>query len=233
MFTNIGLVEHVKRALRERWGYLWGGIGETLTPSVLESKRRQYPDNINKYLDFIKEHWMGKHVADCVNLIKSYLWWNSDLDEPIYSKKYDFYNNTWISADGMFEVATEKGTIDTIPEIEGICVYKKGHIGVYLTKNIVIESKGTLYGVVETPLNGEGATKWSHWLKCPFIEYIERDDGMFNDIKGHYAEKYIKAIEKTGLMVGDGKGKFNPDSLITRAQLAVVLSKLLHLPIEE
>jgi hypothetical protein len=56
---------------------------------------------------------------------------------------------------------------------------------------------------------------------------------MFNDIQGHYAEKYIKAIEKTGLMVGDGKGKFNPDSLITRGQLAVVLAKLLHLPIEE
>jgi N-acetylmuramoyl-L-alanine amidase len=60
-----------------------------------------------------------------------------------------------------------------------------------------------------------------------------RDDNMFNDIQGHYAEKYIKAIEKTGLMVGDGKGKFNPDSLITRGQLAVVLAKLLHLPIEE
>ena len=60
-----------------------------------------------------------------------------------------------------------------------------------------------------------------------------KGDFMFKDIKGHYAEKYIEAVAKTGLMVGDGNGIFNPDQPITRAQMAVILAKLLHMPIED
>lgn len=64
-----------------------------------------------------------------------------------------------------------------------------------------------------------------------FIESLE-DRNLFNDIQGHYAEKYIKAVAEAGLMVGDGNGNFEPDSPLTRAQLAIVLCKALNLPVE-
>jgi len=227
MLTNIGLVKHVKRALNEQWGYVLGTFGGYLTESLLRYKIEQYGNKVSKYYDFIKEHYIGRRTADCVGLAKSYIWWNDELDNPVYNSKTD------INETQMFNLATEKGTIDTMPEIEGICVWKTGHMGVCIGNGQIIEAKGSLHGVVQTPLKGTGSSNFTHWFKCPYIEYIERDDNMFNDIQGHYAEKYIKAIEKTGLMVGDGKGKFNPDSLITRGQLAVVLAKLLHLPIEE
>lgn len=228
MLTNIGLVRHVKRALKERWGYIRGTFGDYLTESLLQYKIEQYGDKVSKYLDFIKENYLNKkRVADCVGLVKSYIWWNDELDNPVYDAKTD------INETQMFNLATEKGTINTMPEIEGICVWKTGHMGVYVGGGQIIEAKGTKDGIIQTPLKGTGSSNFTYWFKCPYIEYIERDDNMFNDTQGHYAEKYIKAIEKTGLMVGDGKGKFNPDSLITRGQLAVVLAKLLHLPIEE
>lgn len=34
----------------------------------------------------------------------------------------------------------------------------------------MIEAKGTKYGVVKTKLS---KGKWTHWYKCPYIEYIE------------------------------------------------------------
>jgi hypothetical protein len=165
MFTNTGLVEHVKKALKEKWGYVYGTFGQVLTEAILKQKLAQYPDNINKYLDFIRSNWMGKRTADCVNLIKSYLWWKDG--NPVYSTKYD------VSADGMFNASKEKGLIKDLPEIPGVCVWRKGHIGIYIGGGQVIESKGTKYGVVQTPLKGEGSNAWTHWLKCPFIVYDE------------------------------------------------------------
>ena len=224
MLTNIGLVRHVKRALKERWGYIRGTFGDYLTESLLQYKIEQYGDKVSKYLDFIKENYLNKkRVADCVGLVKSYIWWNDELDNPVYDAKYD------VNETQMFNLATKKGTIDTIPEIEGVCVWKTGHMGLYIGDGQIIEEKGTKYGIVQTPLKGSDSSNFTHWFCCPFIEYIERDDDMFKDIQGHYAEKQIEAVAKAGIMVGDGKGNFNPNENLTRGQLAIVLCKIFNL----
>lgn len=170
MHTNTGLVEHAKKALAEKWGYVWGTFGQMLTPAVLEQKRKQYPDGINKHLTFIQKNWMGRRTADCVNLIKSYLWWDDKKQDVVYDIKYDKYQGTWMSADGAYKVAKEKGPINTIPERPGICVRYKGHIGVYIGGGEVIEARGTKYGVVKTKLKDR---PWTHWLKYPGIEYFD------------------------------------------------------------
>lgn len=162
MYTNIGLVEHSKKALKERWGYVYGTFGTVLTEQLLKDKLRQYPGNTCQFEPFIRSNWMGRMVTDCVGLIKSYLWWNGS--KAIYSSLYD------VSANGMYEKAKEKGTINTIPEIPGLCVWRTGHIGVYIGNGEVIESRGTKYGVVKTKLKDRNFT---HWLKCPFIDYFE------------------------------------------------------------
>lgn len=173
--TNLGLVEHCKKALKEGWGYVYGSWGKVLTEPSLLNKIEQYPNNIKKYESFIRKNWMGKRTADCVGLIKSYLWWaNNDVT---YAPKTD------LSANGMFNAATVKGDISTIPEIIGLCVRKDQHIGVYIGNGQVIESKGTKYGVVQTPLKEIGFNGWTHWLKCPFIEYVEPQDTFEQDLK--------------------------------------------------
>ncbi|KLA26063.1 hypothetical protein B4077_6083 [Bacillus cereus] len=46
----------------------------------------------------------------------------------------------------------------------------------------------------------------------------------FTDIKGHMFEKEIRAIAKEGLVAGYGEGKFGPDDILTREQMAQVLT---------
>ena len=53
----------------------------------------------------------------------------------LYTQAYD------VSANGMYERAKEKGPINTIPEIPGLCVWRTGHIGVYRNGE-VIEARG-------------------------------------------------------------------------------------------
>ena len=83
----------------------------------------------------------------------------SEPANNIYNKNLDLIN---------IYAASESGSIDTIPEIEGLAVWKSGHIGVYIGGGYVIEAMGTMYGVVRTELTGRG---WEGWCKIPFISY--------------------------------------------------------------
>lgn len=46
----------------------------------------------------------------------------------------------------------------------------------------------------------------------------------FTDIKGHVFEKEILALAKEGLVAGYGEGKYGPDDILTREQMAQVLT---------
>lgn len=170
MLTNKGLVEYAKEALAEKWGYVWGTFGQLLTEALFRQKLAQYPVGVGKYKDFIKKNWLGHKTTDCVGLIKSYCWTKDG--EIRYESKID------VSANGMFNAAKEKGTISTLPEIPGICVWKKGHIGIYIGNGQVIEARGTTVGVIQAPLKGRGAAGWTHWLKCPYITYEATKKGI-------------------------------------------------------
>lgn len=163
--TNTGLVKHAERALREKWWYMWGTFGNYLTQPLLDSKAAQYPyyNRDNGMYATHKKH-LGQTVSDCVGLIKGYCMWDEETDLPKYKAALD------VNTGGMYSKATEKGVISNIPEIPGLCVYMKGHIGVYIGNGWVIECAGGR-GAVKTPLKGSGATRWTHWLKCPFIQY--------------------------------------------------------------
>ncbi|PFB30186.1 S-layer homology domain-containing protein [Bacillus cereus] len=51
----------------------------------------------------------------------------------------------------------------------------------------------------------------------------------FTDIKGHMFEKEILSLSKTGIMSGFGDGTFGPDNILTREQLAAVLTRAFNL----
>lgn len=173
MKTSQGLVEYAKRALSEKWGYVWGTYGKLLTEELLDQKIKQYPDMVGKFQNMIRKLWMGRRVTDCVGLIKGYLFFtDTDGDNQLdIGEKLAYDGQTDVSANGMYNNAKEKGAIDSMPDITGLCVYKKGHIGVYIGKGQVIEAHKTSVGVIQTPLKGEGSTPWTHWLKCPYISY--------------------------------------------------------------
>lgn len=49
----------------------------------------------------------------------------------------------------------------------------------------------------------------------------------FKDVKGHWAEEYIKKLADYGIVCGDEKGNFNPDKPVTRAECAKMISNAL------
>lgn len=167
--NNLDLVEWAKQAQSHGWGYVWGSYGEVLTQKALNSKAKQYPDEVGGKADFIKAHWLGRRTADCIGLIKGYGW----LDTQTGTIEYGTNGMPDIGADTMYENATEKGTIDTLPEIPGLALWHSGHIGIYIGDGKVIHAANTQAGVIISDVSGSGFT---HWLKIPYIDYEEQTE---------------------------------------------------------
>ena len=167
--NNEDLVVWATRACNEHWGYVWGTYGQILTSGLLESKVEQYPDAVGGYYDFIVSNWLGGRTVDCVGLIKGYSWLNDESHEILYGTN----GMPDITADQMYEAATEKGELSTIPEIPGLAVWKPGHIGIYIGNGEIIEARGTRNGVIQSSIY-DGV--FTHWLKIPYINYLEVEE---------------------------------------------------------
>lgn len=167
--NNLDLVKWAEFAADKKWGYVWGTYGSVLNSALFDSKKTQYPDEVGGYEDFIRENWLGKRTADCIGLIKGYSWYD------VTSQSITIASNGMpdIGANTMNNNATEKGSIDTIPEIPGLAVWKDGHIGVYIGNGEVVEAYGTKTGVIRSQLSNGG---WTHWLKIPYITYLEQEE---------------------------------------------------------
>ncbi|MFD0694335.1 S-layer homology domain-containing protein [Paenibacillus sp. GCM10027628] len=50
-----------------------------------------------------------------------------------------------------------------------------------------------------------------------------------DDIKGHWAEKFIKNLVAKGILEGDENHHFKPDQHVTREQFAAMVSRMFHL----
>ena len=123
---------------------------------------------------YIRSHYLGKRTADCAGFIKGYCWYNPETDSVNYATN----GMPDLGANQMYQTATVKGPISTMPEIPGLAVWHQGHIGVYIGNGYAIEAMGTRYGVVKTRVS---ARSWTHWLKIPYINYIEEtEEGIFS-----------------------------------------------------
>lgn len=159
--TNAGLVAYAKAQLGKP--YWWGTFGQIASAGLLVQKRTQYPDRYNTYGEECKKQF-GQKVHDCVGLIKGYLWCDTPDSEPIYKAAQD------VAVSGLFMACPENGSIGTMPDIPGVCVFMQnmGHVGVYIGNGEVIEAMGHAYGVVKTKLAGRG---WGLWGKPRWISY--------------------------------------------------------------
>lgn len=166
-FTAKGLVEYCKQALGWKTVYMWGGLMKTVTQAFIDYKKKQYPKYYSEARVKQLQTKIGNYYGcDCVGLIKSYLF--GGINSPKYKSKWD--TNTR----GMYSVSKTKGTIETLPEVQGLILYMKGHVGVYIGDGECIECTLGKYGdgVVKTKVAGRG---WTHWLQLPWLDY---NDGV-------------------------------------------------------
>ncbi len=164
--NNLDLVKWAEFAYDNGWGYVWGSHGQVLTEKELNRLKSVFGSHVTEKEEYIRNNWLGKRTSDCVGLIKGYGWYDNDTG----SIKYGTNGMQDITANGMFAAATEKGTIDTMPNIPGLAVWHEGHIGVYIGNGYVIHATNTYAGVIKTPITSSG---WTHWLKVPYINYID------------------------------------------------------------
>lgn len=166
MKTASGLIEYCKAQLGKP--YWFGTFGQTATQSILAYNRGRFPSYYTAS-DFQRQ--IGQRVHDCAGLIKGYLW----SDTPTAAPKYNSGGYPDLSADAMRQKCTERGAIDTIPDIPGVLVFMSQHVGVYIGGGQVIEARGHAYGVVQTALKSRG---WKWWGKLPYIDYDTEEKGM-------------------------------------------------------
>ena len=171
--NNLDLVKWAQMAYDNKWGYVWGSHGNVLTANELKRLEKTFGSHVTDKEEYIKSHWLGRRTSDCVGLIKGYGWY----DETSGAIKYGTNGMKDVTADGMFNSAVEKGPISTMPDIPGIAVWHQGHIGVYIGNGYVIHAANTYDGVIKTPITSSG---WTHWLKVPYINYIEETEANSN-----------------------------------------------------
>lgn len=159
MKTASGLVEYSIAQLGKPYWY--GTFGQTASAALLAAKQNQYPGYYTAD-DF--ESQFGQKVHDCVGLIKGFLWCDTPNSEPRYQAAQD------VAVHGLFLACPEGGSIDTMPDIPGVCVFMRdlSHVGVYIGDGYVVEASGHARGVVKTKLAGRG---WGLWGKPRWISY--------------------------------------------------------------
>lgn len=191
MKNNAGLVLYAKAQVG--LPYWYGTFGQKACPTLLNSKRKQYP-SYYKATDFNTQY--NKRVHDCVGLIKGYLWSDTTTSVPKYNASQD------VSASGMYNKSTSRGDMSTFPALNGTLVYKKSgnrisHVGIYCVDGYVYEAKGHKFGVVKTPYK---QTDWVLWSLCPYIEYCDyvNNDDASKKSNDDIANEVIQGIWGNG-----------------------------------
>ncbi|KMP25941.1 S-layer protein [Bacillus cereus] len=93
-------------------------------------------------------------------------------------------------------------------------------------KNIIAGYGNGMFGFGDNITRGQVARMIYAYLKPADEPNIKNP---FTDVKGHMFEKEILSLTKVGIMSGYGDGKFGPDNILTREQLAAVLTKAFNL----
>lgn len=177
--TAAQLVACFQRYVREGWGYVWGLNGQLYTQAMAdkykaERRRTSKHRDPATYWTVDCARWIGKMAADCsggiVCAMREY--------NPGYGDR---------TADTFFNQCTESGKIKTLPEVPGLCLWRKGHIGIYEGGGYAIEFRGTDYGCVRTKVSQRNFT---HWGRLRDVDYSntngQEDKPMDFEIRNPY-----------------------------------------------
>ena len=154
------LVNFVIKAKNDGWGYVFGGQGQLYTRALAE-KWAKAKRSGRGYDYFVVRcaRWFGRIVVDCSGLVIE-----------AYRSKIPGYGDK--TANTLYSRSVKKGKLSTIPETPGLCVWRSGHIGIYIGNGKVIEAGGTNIGVVLSRLSAPASNKkWTNWGRMADVDY--------------------------------------------------------------
>ena len=161
------LIKLFKKALNEKWGYIWGAAGEKWTQAKQDAATREMTVKYG-------QKWVGKRVADCSGLFS---WAFKELGGYMYHGSNTMWNK-YCTVNGKLTNGKRSDGKDLKP---GSAVFqcKNGtdyyHVGLFIGDNTVIEAKGTASGVVVSQLSS-----WTHWGELKGVDYdntVEVENG--------------------------------------------------------
>ena len=147
--TNIGLVQFVKTKLGTP--YVYGMKGQVMTQANYNYLQRTYGVKLVWNSD---EKKVGKVCVDCSGLISWYT-----------GKR---------KSSSQYKAESKAQPINTIALAPiGAAVWRQGHIGIYIGNGLIIEARGSQYGVVQTKVKDRDFT---HWFLIKDIEYVRNQE---------------------------------------------------------
>lgn len=214
MLTGKQLAAYCEKVYKAAWVYWYGTYGRKCSQSLYESKKKQYPshytsDRTSGYMKDIRE---GKWCADCVGMIKSFFWTGGEFET---TPKYATNHCPDVSADGMFALCVQKGKIATMPNIPGLVVHKKGHIGVHVGGGYIVEMKGFNYDCKRNKVQDGPWTEWGR-LPASMISYTdepvpEPEPVGDRDLKNGCEGADVKQLQTNLIKLGFSCGKWGAD----------------------
>ena len=197
---NLGLVKWAQAWLGQ--AYWYGTCCYDCTAALLARKAKQYPSSYpeSRMSRYKADIAAGKKCADCIGLIKGYLWTRED-GKLVY--KLD--NRPDKGANGMFTAAKVKGAIGTLPEVPGLLLYHSGHAGVYIGDGWAIEAQGFSAGIIKTQVSKRN---WTHWYVFPYMDYLNADGTAITE----YAGVASATVNRT-LSYQEGKSMISGDDV--------------------
>lgn len=174
---------------------------------------------------------LAKDVTKWIDEYIEYVQWHLTIGEGVVYQEMSLLKNGWHAGDGVngkgnrryiaIEVQeTEAATATAISVIAEMILCKD--ISFELEKVSDIVKPHQFFSKNKKYCPRKILSIWDY-----FIEEIENKIASpFIDISGHYAEKEIIQANKQGLMNGFNDGTFRPDKQLTRAEMAIILSRL-------
>lgn len=214
--TAAGLVTFVKEWVGRPYWY--GTCCYDCTTSLLNRKAAQYPAHYTtaRMPRYCADIESGKKCADCIGLIKGYMW----TDEETGKVKYGSNGCPDKGANGMFSYAKQRklkwGAIGTLPERPGLVLWRSGHVGVYIGNGKLVEARGFATGIVEANVSDRNFT---HWFEMPALTYTESSEAVSKPVtvmkttlkrgsSGSEVRMLQNRLNKIGYSCGAADGKF-------------------------
>ena len=159
MITPAALIDKFKYALNNGYGYIYGQAGDIWTA---EKQKKSTREQTVLY----GAQWIGKHVADCSGLFS---WAFKQLGGYMYHGSNTMYN-TYCTSKGSFKDGkrTDGKTLKPGTALFTGTSSNRGHVGLYIGDDWVIEAQGTKAGVVKSK---SSLSKWTWWGELRGVDY--------------------------------------------------------------
>lgn len=140
--------------------YWYACSGEKPTATLLKQKIAQFPKKWTpqRIAKAKSEIGLFEHVFDCVGFVR----WACGMEND----RTALFTN----ANALFRFSAAQ-PLQTLPKKKGVLLFMDGHVGIYNGNDTVFEC----WGFQHAALRALHQQRWTHWGKCPWIDYEKND----------------------------------------------------------